>query len=324
MSSATRAGRGTPRSTVAPAASKTAADASTTAGDLARRPRSAPPRSVRQRDAQPGRAPAVERRARTASPGSPSAVGTRGSGPASTESSSARSLDVAGQRAARPRCVSQLVVGRPGRHPARATGAGRRRRRTTPGCAASRPCRSRRRAAPSRPRSAHAAPPLDPPADRVGSTGLRVVPKTVLKVCEPAANSGTLVLPIVTAPAARIRSTTRSSRVGHVVGEQRRAVRRTPAGHLVGVLERERQPVQRPELRRPRAVAASAAAAPARARSSSRETIALSCGLRSAIRARCRSSSSRAEISRSRTAAAISRAVESTVRSLIGPHLDRA
>ena len=45
-------------------------------------------------------------------------------------------------------------------------------------------------------RSAHAAPPLEPPAERVGSTGLSVVPKTVLKVWEPAANSGTLVLPI--------------------------------------------------------------------------------------------------------------------------------
>src|SRR6185312_578270 len=60
-------------------------------------------------------------------------------------------------------------------------------------------------------RRAHAAPPLDPPADRVGSTGLRVVPKTGLKVWEPAANSGTLVRPIGTAPAARIRATTRSS-----------------------------------------------------------------------------------------------------------------
>ena len=49
--------------------------------------------------------------------------------------------------------------------------------------------------------SAHAAPPLEPPAERVGSTGLRVTPKTVLKVCDPAANSGTLVLPTNTAPA---------------------------------------------------------------------------------------------------------------------------
>ena len=48
----------------------------------------------------------------------------------------------------------------------------------------------------------------------VGSTGLRVVPKTGLNVWDPAANSGTLVLPIDTAPARRIRSTTRSSASG--------------------------------------------------------------------------------------------------------------
>ena len=58
---------------------------------------------------------------------------------------------------------------------------------------------------------AHAAPPLDPPAERLGSTGLRVTPKTVLKVCDPAANSGTLVLPTKTAPAVRTRSTCRTS-----------------------------------------------------------------------------------------------------------------
>ena len=62
--------------------------------------------------------------------------------------------------------------------------------------------------------SAHAAPPLDPPADRLGSTGLRVVPKTRLNVWEPAANSGTFVLPTSTAPACRIRSTIRSSTSG--------------------------------------------------------------------------------------------------------------
>ena len=53
--------------------------------------------------------------------------------------------------------------------------------------------------------SAHAAPPLDPPAERDGSTGLRVTPKTVLNVWDPAANSGTLVLPTNTAPAAASR-----------------------------------------------------------------------------------------------------------------------
>ena len=61
---------------------------------------------------------------------------------------------------------------------------------------------------------AAAAPPDDPPADRVGSAGLRVVPKTRLKVCDPAANSGTLVLPMTTTPARLIRSTTRASLSG--------------------------------------------------------------------------------------------------------------
>ena len=62
--------------------------------------------------------------------------------------------------------------------------------------------------------SAHAAPPLEPPAERDGSTGLSVVPKTVLKVCDPAANSGTLVLPTTTTPARRTRSTISSSASG--------------------------------------------------------------------------------------------------------------
>src|SRR5205085_4078097 len=55
--------------------------------------------------------------------------------------------------------------------------------------------------------SAHPAPPDEPPAERLGSTGLSVVPKTLLNVCEPAANSGTLVRPITTTPASRTRST---------------------------------------------------------------------------------------------------------------------
>ena len=165
-------------------------------------------------------------------------------------------------------------------------------------------------------RRAHAAPPLEPPADRLGSTGLRVVPKTVLKVWEPAANSGTLVFPIGTAPAARIRSTTSSSASGTWSANSGEPyVVRQPATSWVS-LKANGRPWSGPSSS-PRAVASSAAAAPARARSSSSETIALSCGLRSAMRARCSSSSSRGEISRSRTAAAISRAVESTVRSLM-------
>ena len=64
----------------------------------------------------------------------------------------------------------------------------------------------RRARTPRRPRSR--------PPTAVGSTGLSVVPKTVLKVCDPAANSGTLVLPMTTTPAPRTRSTSRSSASG--------------------------------------------------------------------------------------------------------------
>jgi len=59
-----------------------------------------------------------------------------------------------------------------------------------------------------------AAPPLLPPQVLPRSYGLRVAPKSVLNVCDPAPNSGVLVLPSVTAPAARIRVTISASRVG--------------------------------------------------------------------------------------------------------------
>ena len=65
--------------------------------------------------------------------------------------------------------------------------------------------------------SATAAPPLLPPHVLPRSYGLRVAPNTALKVCEPAPNSGVLVLPSVTAPAARMRVTMRASRGRHVV-----------------------------------------------------------------------------------------------------------
>ena len=144
--------------------------------------------------------------------------------------------------------------------------------------------------------SAHAAPPEEPPADRVGSTGLSVVPKTVLKVCDPAANSGTLVLPMTTTPAPRTRSTSRSSASGTWSAKSGEPyVVRQPATSWVS-LNANGSPCSGPTSA-PDASASSAAAAPSRARSSSSETIALSSGLRSAIRARCRSSSSRAEIS---------------------------
>src|SRR5579862_7259570 len=62
--------------------------------------------------------------------------------------------------------------------------------------------------------SATAAPPDDPPHVLVRSYGLYVAPKTLLNVCDPAPNSGVLVLPMMIAPARRIRSTTMASSVG--------------------------------------------------------------------------------------------------------------
>ena len=59
--------------------------------------------------------------------------------------------------------------------------------------------------------SATAAPPLLPPAERVGSQGLGVAPKSSLKVCEPRPNSGMLVLPTTMPPAALMRAVIRLS-----------------------------------------------------------------------------------------------------------------
>ena len=286
-------------------------------------PRGRPRTGRRGRDSARRGAPRgpPARGSRNAAPGSASAVGTRTSGPAITDSSSARSPTL---RASGPlvEVTSQkLSVGHAGTRPSDG------RSPTTPQNDAglrSEPPMSEPSASGTIPaRRAHAAPPLEPPAERVGSTGLRVVPKTVLNVCEPAANSGTLVLPMVTAPAVRIRSTTSSSASGTWSAKSGEPyVVRHPATSWVS-LNANGRPWRGPS-RSPAVVASSAAAALRRARSSSSETIALSSGLRSAIRARCRSSSSRAEICFALTAATISRAVESTFSSTHASHLPRS
>ena len=58
------------------------------------------------------------------------------------------------------------------------------------------------------------APPEDPPGVRQGSQGLRVTPDNWLCVRPSSANSGVVVLPIMTAPADLSRSTQMSSRSG--------------------------------------------------------------------------------------------------------------
>ena len=62
--------------------------------------------------------------------------------------------------------------------------------------------------------SATAAPPLLPPHVRLRSYGFSVDPNTGLKVCDPAPNSGVLVLPTAIAPASRSRSTVSESSAG--------------------------------------------------------------------------------------------------------------
>jgi hypothetical protein len=62
--------------------------------------------------------------------------------------------------------------------------------------------------------TAAAAPPLLPPGVIRVSHGLRVAPKTLLNVCDPAPNSGVFVLPMITAPAAFSSATCAASTSG--------------------------------------------------------------------------------------------------------------
>ena len=151
--------------------------------------------------------------------------------------------------------------------------------------------------------SATAAPPLLPPQVFVMSYGLRVAPNRALNVCDPAPNSGTLVLPMVIAPAARSRSTISASASGANRSNNRDPkVVRMPFVH-VRSLWATGSPCSGPSVS-PRATAASAASAPRRASSGSSVTMALTAGLTSSMRARWASITSTAEISR----AAIARA----------------
>ncbi len=132
---------------------------------------------------------------------------------------------------------------------------------------------------------ATAAPPLDPPQVRVVSQGFSVAPNTVLKVWEPAPNSGVLVFPTVMAPAAFMRETTSASSSGtksRKSGEPK--VVRTPLVNSRSLCATGR-PASRP-VGSPRASFESRARASARAASSVRVTMALSFGFRASICAR--------------------------------------
>ena len=84
--------------------------------------------------------------------------------------------------------------------------------------------------------SAAAAPPLDPPADRDGSSGLRTGPKADSSLVVPNANSWRLVLPMMIAPAARRLRDGRRVRVRLGRG-QGRPRRRLCAGDVDQVLD---------------------------------------------------------------------------------------
>ena len=152
------------------------------------------------------------RGSRNRSPDSPIACGARGSGPVITLSNNATSSTVRAMGPCTLRPIHTLSLGHAGTRPSDG------RRPTTLQKLAglrSEPPRSLPSASGTMPQaSATAAPPLDPPHVFVASYGLRVRPNTVLNVCEPAPNSGVLLLPIVMAPAARTRSTSSASSSG--------------------------------------------------------------------------------------------------------------
>ena len=93
--------------------------------------------------------------------------------------------------------------------------------------------------------SAAAPPPVDPPADFVGSHGFRVRPNTSLNVFAPAANSGQFVLPRMIG--ARFAQPADDERIllRHVVCVNRRAERGPQARNGRDVLDPDRQPAQR-------------------------------------------------------------------------------
>src|SRR3989440_10764903 len=160
-----------------------------------------------------------------------------------------------------------------------------------------------------------APPPVEPPAVRLGSHGFRVGPKTLLKVAPPAANSGQLVLPRMTAPAARSRCTTSASSVGtwsrynvepYVV--------RSPATGVTSLMPTGRPP-SRP-MSSPRTSRRSSSWASSRARGLS-VTIALMAGLQRSTRARQSFTTSTGEILRDRTSRARSLAERSASSSIL-------
>src|ERR1700730_6342030 len=162
-----------------------------------------PPRSLNQATRTPlklrSRFPAKRE------PGSVMEMGQRGSGPAITLNNSAASATVLAIGHATPKVDHAFPTAefgtRPGavRKPITLQNAGGFRRE---------PPLSLPSAMGTMPHARlTAAPPLLPPQVLLRSYGFLVAPKTALKVCEPAPNSGVFVLPTAIAPARLIRST---------------------------------------------------------------------------------------------------------------------
>ena len=139
-------------------------------------------------------------------------------------------------------------------------------------------------APPTRPAAtAEAEPPLEPPGVRLRSHGLRVAPNVGDSVNGVISSSGTWVLPMITAPAARSRRTTSaSSRAGSPNALVPRAVT-SPATFVSSLIAIGTPSSGRvsPPRRRPSAWSASVSA-----RSANTTRNALSVGLRRAIRSR--------------------------------------
>ena len=93
-----------------------------------------------------------------------------------------------------------------------------------------------------------AEPPLEPPGDRVSSIGLRAGPQPESSVVVPNANSCRLVLP--TNHRAGVTQMCRDRCVGrgNAAFTQPRGRRRRDAGQVDQVLQRNRNPVKRPEV----------------------------------------------------------------------------
>ena len=179
----------------------------------------------------------------------------------------------------------------------------RPRRTVRPADGSTRRCRIRTRAERSRPRPPPRCRRSTRPGPGTDRAGLRVGPKAEFSVEEPMANSSRFVLPTMTAPAARSRSTTVASYGGrqpsrifdeHVVG--------TPRVQKLS-LSATGTPASGPGSS-PRSMRRSMASAWARASSARTRLKACSSDSRSSMRARCSSTTSRALRSPSLTACA--------------------